>query len=303
MSLMGRYEEAFAAIGRALALNPNNPDAYVSRARVLNAIGRAFEAEESVRKAMRIDPHFPADYRRVLAMSLFHQEKYREAVDALQPLLDLNTETADDYTTLVASLGHLGETKGVAAAIQRFNDIVVGGGYSPMTVLEQGHMFWYGDIFDYHRPYLDKLAEGLRKAGVPEGQVNPDFPQFSKLMHRSMGEYTVDGTTKIGVETAKALRDRGVTFIDVRAPKDFARGHVPGAKNIDVKTDMTRERLLQEASANDEVVFSCHGRYCMDSACAAAKAVTWGFTRVYYFAGGFPTWREAGYPVEKSPNP
>jgi rhodanese-related sulfurtransferase len=118
-----------------------------------------------------------------------------------------------------------------------------------------------------------------------------------------MGEYSVDGATKIDVATAKTLRDRGVVFIDVRAPKDFARGHVPGAKNIDVKTDMTKESVLQAVGLDDEVVFSCHGRYCMDSACASAKAVTWGFTRVHYFAGGFPAWREAGYPVEKSPSP
>ena len=303
MSLMGHYEEAFVAISRALALNPNDPNAYVSRARVLNAIGRAPEAEEAVRKAMRLDPHFPLDYRRVLAMSLFHQERYREAADTLQTLLDQNSENADDYTTMVASLGHLGETNGVAAAIQKFNNIAVGAGYSPMTVQEQGNMFWYGDIFDYHRPYLDRLAEGLSMAGVMEGQVNPGFLQYSKLMHRSMGEYSVDGATKIDVVTAKSLRDRGVVFVDVRAPKDFARGHVPGAKNIDVKIDMTKQSVLKVASLNDEIVFSCHGRYCMDSACATSKAVVWGFTRVYYFAGGFPAWKDAGYPIEISAVP
>jgi adenylate cyclase len=47
-------------------------------------------------------------------------------------------------------------------------------------------------------------------------------------------------------------------------------------------------------------VFSCHAKYCPYSAYASAKAVLWGYTRVYYFAGGFPAWKEAGYPVEAS---
>ena len=31
---------------------------------------------------------------------------------------------------------------------------------------------------------------------------------------------------------------------------------------------------------------------------ACAKALAWGFTRVYYFGGGLKAWYEAGYPVE-----
>jgi 3-mercaptopyruvate sulfurtransferase SseA len=40
---------------------------------------------------------------------------------------------------------------------------------------------------------------------------------------------------------------------------------------------------------------------CPDSVYASAKAVMWGFKRVYYFSAGFLAWQEAGYPVEVSP--
>ncbi len=33
------------------------------------------------------------------------------------------------------------------------------------------------------------------------------------------------------------------------------------------------------------------------SALASAEAVIWGYEKVYYFAGGFPEWEEAGYPI------
>ena len=37
-----------------------------------------------------------------------------------------------------------------------------------MTV-QEALWYWSGDLLDYHRPYADMLAEGLRKAGVPAG--------------------------------------------------------------------------------------------------------------------------------------
>ena len=36
------------------------------------------------------------------------------------------------------------------------------------------------------------------------------------------------------------------------------------------------------------------------SAYSAAKAVLWGYQRVYYFNGSFPAWKDAGYPTESS---
>ena len=41
-------------------------------------------------------------------------------------------------------------------------------------------------------------------------------------------------------------------------------------------------------SPDDEVVFYCHGKYCPVSAYSSAKAIVWGWKRVYYFADGFP---------------
>ena len=56
LSKQGHYDEAFTEIDRAMALAPNDSDNYLSKARILNATGRAAQAEESVRWAMRLDP-------------------------------------------------------------------------------------------------------------------------------------------------------------------------------------------------------------------------------------------------------
>jgi TolB-like protein/class 3 adenylate cyclase/rhodanese-related sulfurtransferase len=299
----GRYDEAMAEIAEALRLGPNDPDVLVSKARILNASGRAAEAEAAIREAMRIDPLYAPDMLRVLAISLFHQERYEEALAAMEQVVQRESDVADDYATIVAALGHLGRTEGVAAGINAFDNLTVPAGYSPMTVQEQGRFWWYGDIFDYHAPYLAKLEEGLLKAGVPPGAAFTADAPYRRLMRRSFGEYSVEGARKIDLETARRMREAGIAFVDVRAPVDFDRGHIPGAVNLHLQLALTPESLEAVAGRDEEVVFSCHGKYCADSAIASAKALVWGWSRVYYFAAGYPGWKDAGFPVETTPQP
>jgi len=171
-----------------------------------------------------------------------------------------------------------------------------------ITVQMYGGWWWYGDLFNYDPEYRERLKEGLRKAGVPEG-AGTDIPyeKYSQLLQKAKGYYTVNGATTIDHKQAKQLHDRGVKFVDVRAAKGFASGHVPGALNLDVATEFSRDNLARIVGKNEEFVVSCHGKTCPDSAFASAKALLWGFKRVYYFAGGFPAWEEAKYPVEALP--
>jgi len=302
LSKQGHYDEAFTEIDRAMALAPNDPDIYLSKARILDATGRAAQAEEAVRSAMRLDPLYSPDYLRTLAVSLFHQQRYEEAVATIERVLALQSDVADDYITLIASLGHLGRKTGISEAIEKFDELSVTAGYNTITVQMFGGWWWYGDIFNYDPAYRNQLMEGLRKAGVPEG-AGTDIPleEYRRLMHKSGGYYQVTGATTIDVHQAKALHDRGVKFVDVRAAKGFASGHVPGAFNLDVATELSRDSLSRIVGKDEEFALSCHGKTCPDSAYASAKAVTWGFRHVFYFAGGFPAWEEAGYPVEASP--
>jgi len=303
LSKQGRYAEAFTEIGKAMALAPNVPDSYLSKARVLNATGRAAEAEESVRWSMRLDPLYSPEYLRVLAVSLFHQQRYEEALGTLERLVALKTDVGDDYVTVIASLGHLGRNSGIREAIKTFNELSVAAGYNTITVQMFGAWWWYGDMFNYDPAYRDRLVDGLRKAGVPEGAgVDIPFEKYRQLLHQgSNSYYDVTGATTIDPKKAKTLHDRGVKFVDVRAAKGFASGHVPRAFNLDAATELSRESLSRIVGKDEEFVLSCHGKTCTDSTYASAKAVIWGFKRVYYFSAGFPAWQEAGYPVEVSP--
>lgn len=163
--------------------------------------------------------------------------------------------------------------------------------------------WWYGDMSDYHHPYRERLLAGLRKAGVPEGAgIDLAYDDYAKLVSKRNGEYFVEGAPKIDAASAKELHDRGVRFVDVRTVIAYGRGHIPGAHLRDVVTTLSRETLSQVIDKDAEVVFYCYGKFCHYSAFASAKALKWGFSRVYYFAGGFPAWVDNGYPVEVAPS-
>lgn len=77
---------------RALFLNPNDDRSVCAMGEILAFIGRPEEAEEWVRRSMRLNPCHPARYWTHLARALFHQGRFAESLDALdrlrQPRLD-----------------------------------------------------------------------------------------------------------------------------------------------------------------------------------------------------------------------
>ena len=108
----------------------------------------------------------------------------------------------------------------------------------------------------------------------------------------------VDGAKTVSAAEAKALFDKGVIFVDVRKNKDWDAGRVPDAVHIELKKVLNESTLGKEVKKDQEVVIYCNGPSCMRSSKASAKAVGWGYNKVYYFREGFPAWKSAGYPVE-----
>lgn len=91
---------------------------------------------------------------------------------------------------------------------------------------------------------------------------------------------------------AQELIEAGrVEVIDVRAPAEWERGHVPGARRIAL--DELRSgaaRLPPEG-----VLFVCAGG--VRSHTAARVAVHHGVRRVYSLSGGTLSWVKAGLPL------
>ncbi|MEK1886353.1 MAG: rhodanese-like domain-containing protein [Phyllobacterium sp.] len=298
LAAYGGYDQAIIAINRALTLDPNDPESHIRKARYLNAAGHAPEAEGEIRLAMRLDPKYPPEYLRALAISLFHQEKYEDAVDALKYLIALQWDVADDYATLISGLGHLGRLSGIQLNMAKYNGIAVPVGRGPLTVQAISWQ-WYVDMFDYDPAYRDRLLEGLRKAGVPEGAgTDIAYDTYAGAVSRANGAFTVKGAPKIAAAAAKRLIDEGAKLIDVRTARMFNHSHIPGSINLPAGSVLSNATLSGMVGENDAIIFACQARNCVDAAFASAKALAWGYQKVSYFADGISAWQDANYPTE-----
>lgn len=98
----------------------------------------------------------------------------------------------------------------------------------------------------------------------------------------------------------KMQADKGdrVFVLDVRTPKEFAEGHVPGAVNIPYDQVASH---LGEIPKDDEIVLYCHsGRR---AGLAAEELEANGYTRLAHLEGDMTGWQKAGRPVETSAGP
>lgn len=121
----------------------------------------------------------------------------------------------------------------------------------------------------------------------------------SSLWAGDVSPMTVSGATTVTTAEAKALFDSEVLFVDVRKDSDWDAGRVPGAVHLDNKKGVfTEASLSAEISKDEKVVIYCNGEKCPRSAKGCKQAVSWGFTKVYYYRDGMPAWKSAGYPTE-----
>jgi thiosulfate/3-mercaptopyruvate sulfurtransferase len=99
----------------------------------------------------------------------------------------------------------------------------------------------------------------------------------------------------------------GLILLDLREPRDFAIGHLPGARSLpflhfsrDFET-VVRTGWPGADRATFPLVLYCYGIDCVRSRKAGALAARLGFRDVIWFRGGIREWRDAGYPLPETP--
>jgi len=83
-------DEGAAAAERAIALDPNNADAHLTLAFARVYQNRPQDAIVLVRKAMRLNPHYPSQYPAILGRAYYHLGQYEQAVETLRHAVELN---------------------------------------------------------------------------------------------------------------------------------------------------------------------------------------------------------------------
>ena len=110
-----------------------------------------------------------------------------------------------------------------------------------------------------------------------------------------------NGVHVIDLTAAKRLFDqKAAVFVDARSSWPYQLGHVPGALHVPPSaTFETFDTVLADLSKDTALVVYCSGTTCnLGTKLARKLAEDMDFTRIYVFAGGFPQWEAAGYPVE-----
>jgi len=89
-------------------------------------------------------------------------------------------------------------------------------------------------------------------------------------------------------------------MVDSRIASDRELGYIEGSISLpDIDTDC--DSLADEVTVNKaaSLLFYCNGVKCGRSAKSIAKAKACGYTRLYWFRGGFEEWRGKDYPYLK----
>ena len=96
------------------------------------------------------------------------------------------------------------------------------------------------------------------------------------------------------VELERAIKNREVNVVDVRAAEDYNAGHIPGAKSLPKNRWSTLEGLDRERIN----VIYCYSQVCHLAANAAIEFANNGFS-VMELEGGFNGWKEHELHIEK----
>ncbi len=151
-----QHDQAIAEGERAVALDANNPESYTSLAWILGRAGRAEEAIDMVKTAMRLNPHYPPRYILALGVAYHHAWRNEEAIATLKRFLVYNPNSMAAHLGLTCSYNDAGryeEARAQAAEVLRL---------SPNFTAEA----WRRNQFFSNPAELERHINNLRKAGL-----------------------------------------------------------------------------------------------------------------------------------------
>jgi len=106
----------------------------------------------------------------------------------------------------------------------------------------------------------------------------------------------------LGLMQIKEMFDaKQAVIVDARSAASFADGHIAGAITLplaEARKNPARPFKVK-VPADATIIAYCNGFSCQDSMDLGKVLMQAGYTTVYIFEGGFPEWRDAGYPVAR----
>ncbi|MGO4123659.1 adenylate/guanylate cyclase domain-containing protein [Inquilinus sp. YAF38] len=164
-----KSDEAIVAAERAIALDSSDPYAYHEMSYALTLNGRAADGLGFLSAAARIDPNWTTWRHYLAGLSYFSLSRFEEAVASLERIdfrIGNDTDVRDKYLgleLLIAAEGHLGHAANAASAREKIKPYLMALNYAEFTGLAAIQDLPFKSYAD-----LDRVLDGLRKAGVPD---------------------------------------------------------------------------------------------------------------------------------------
>ena len=173
-----KYDQAIAEADEAIVLDANDPAGYVAKSRALVLAGRPGEAVDLIKRAMRLDPNFPADDLFLLGMAHFGQADYPNAEAALARARRLSPDHPGVLRYLIATYGQLGRRGDAEPMVAKLRKLAE----SPAVPWLLGTSVTDRTALRYRKPEdTERLHAGLRRGGLPEFDEEWNFDRANRL--------------------------------------------------------------------------------------------------------------------------
>ncbi|MPR11512.1 tetratricopeptide repeat protein [Microvirga tunisiensis] len=167
----GKHDDAFTEAARALALDPNDPEAHLGMAWTLITTGKPQAGLEFIETAMRLNPNYPSHYALARGIALFAKGDLDEAARAFARPIKADPHAIELAPPLAATYAHLGRRQEARELVLMLN-----------PGARQSDSEYYPVA--YHIPYrwsaaaaqtAERLIDGLTVAALPMGVTVPNL--------------------------------------------------------------------------------------------------------------------------------
>ena len=122
------------------------------------------------------------------------------------------------------------------------------------------------------------------------------FVAISSLLFWNIFFSAMGASQIVPAEVTSLINHEDAELLDIRSAKDFEKGHIINAVNIDMATLGDREKELNKYKDKTVVICCAQGQ---ESIRVARNLKTKGFEKLYSLKGGINAWQNANLPLTK----
>ncbi len=204
-----KTDEARRAAGRAIALDPNDPEAHVAMAWALIVSGEPEEALNFIATAIRLNPKYPSHYVLARGVALFQHGDLKQAAEVFEEGFRRNPSAIAILPAYASVLAHLDRRKEARETL-----LTLRPGSDQTTLENLPFAFpiktWEGGSGRFG----ERLVDGFRIAGLPldvtvpklAGELKGDDPFARQLAMKRLGWFGAAAAEAVPV-LVQALED------------------------------------------------------------------------------------------------